>query len=600
MYVVATAGHVDHGKSTLLRALTGMEPDRWAEERDRGMTIDLGYVWGTLPSGAPIAFVDVPGHERFLSNMLAGVGPVPAVLFVVAADEGWMPQSAEHLAALDALGVRHGLLAITRADLCDPDLALAEARGYLRGTSLAGIDAVAVSAVTGAGLGDLWCALGRAVRATPPGDPRAPVRLWIDRAFAMHGSGTVITGTLGAGTISVGDELQWSPDGFVRVRGLQMLKTRVDTVTGTARVAVNLRGADRAKLRRGVALSTPGAWRFTTSVDAWLDQPPATDPAASPRRLPVALTLHVGSARVPVRLRILGEPHPADHLVVRLSLASPLPLHVGDTAVLRDANRARGDRIVGRVTALDVCPLALIRRGAAANRGRLLGALPAPPDGRELLAQRGVLRHAELIAMGRTAPAAPLVGDWLVDPGHAESLRVCLREVVLRHATEHPLEPGMPLDAARQVLGLPDRRLVEALLTEPLRLAGGRVHHERAVPTLPPAIAGAVDRLRDELSSRPFQAPAQERLAELGLDRRAVAAAARHGALMRVSDDIVLLPDADQEAVRILRGLPQPFTASDARQALATTRRVVIPLLEYLDRRGVTERVDATRRKVRS
>src|SRR6185503_3574582 len=155
MHVVATAGHVDHGKSTLLRTLTGMEPDRWAQERERGMTIDLGYVWTVLPSGATLAFVDVPGHERFVANMLAGVGPVPAVLFVVAADEGWMPQSAEHLAALDALAVRHGVLAVTRADLADPALAEEEAREYLRGTSLADIEAVPVSAVDGTGVDDL-------------------------------------------------------------------------------------------------------------------------------------------------------------------------------------------------------------------------------------------------------------------------------------------------------------------------------------------------------------------------------------------------------------------------------------------------------------
>src|SRR6058998_333104 len=178
MHVVATAGHVDHGKSTLVRALTGMEPDRFEEERRRGMTIDLGFAWTTLPSGEVVAFVDVPGHERFVPNMLAGVGPAPAVLFVVAADEGWMPQSAEHLAALNALGVRHGLLVATRSDLGDGQLALAEAREYLRGTSLAGIDGVAVSAVTGEGIDQVWAALDTAVCAIPAADPDAPVRLW--------------------------------------------------------------------------------------------------------------------------------------------------------------------------------------------------------------------------------------------------------------------------------------------------------------------------------------------------------------------------------------------------------------------------------------
>src|SRR5438034_7287462 len=173
MHVIATAGHVDHGKSALVRVLTGMEPDRWAEERRRGLTIDLGFAWTKLPGGERVAFVDVPGHERFVANMLAGVGPAPAVLFVVAADGGWMPQSAEHLAALNALGVRHGLLVATRSDLGDGQLALAEAREYLRGTRLAGIDGVALSAVTGEGLDELRDALDTALRAMPAADPNA-------------------------------------------------------------------------------------------------------------------------------------------------------------------------------------------------------------------------------------------------------------------------------------------------------------------------------------------------------------------------------------------------------------------------------------------
>ena len=195
MHVVATAGHVDHGKSTLVRALTGMEPDRYEEERRRGMTIDLGFAWTALPSGEVVAFVDVPGHERFVPTMLAGVGPVPAVLLVVSADEGWMPQTAEHVAALDALGVRHALLAVTRSDLADPAPVAADVRRRLGATSLAGLPAVAVSARTGQGLPELRTALGALVRSLPAPDSGAPVRLWVDRSFSIRGSGTVVTGT---------------------------------------------------------------------------------------------------------------------------------------------------------------------------------------------------------------------------------------------------------------------------------------------------------------------------------------------------------------------------------------------------------------------
>src|SRR5262250_268057 len=185
MHVIATAGHVDHGKSALLRALTGMEPDRWAEERRRGLTIDLGYAWMRLPSGETLAFVDVPGHARFVTNMLAGVGPVPAVLFVVAADGGWMPQSAEHLAAIDALGISRGLLVITRSDLADPRGAMARALANIRRSSLGDLRAVAVSAISGAGLPELTSALGELAAAMPQPDPAAPVRIWVDRAFSI-------------------------------------------------------------------------------------------------------------------------------------------------------------------------------------------------------------------------------------------------------------------------------------------------------------------------------------------------------------------------------------------------------------------------------
>src|SRR5688500_10090407 len=198
MDVIATAGHVDHGKSTLVRALTGMEPDRWAEERRRGMTIDLGYAWTALPSGAVIAFVDVPGHARFIGNMLAGLGPAPAVLVVVAADEGWRRQSGEHLAAVDALGLRHGLLAVTRSDLADPGPATREALAHLRRSSLGEVEAVSVSGVTGLGVEELRAALDRLVARLPDPQVAGPVRLWVDRAFTVRGSGTVVTGTLGA------------------------------------------------------------------------------------------------------------------------------------------------------------------------------------------------------------------------------------------------------------------------------------------------------------------------------------------------------------------------------------------------------------------
>ncbi|NAZ77359.1 selenocysteine-specific translation elongation factor, partial [Kineococcus sp. T13] len=299
MHVVATAGHVDHGKSTLVRALTGRDPDRFAEEKRRGLTIDLGFAWTRLPGAGPVAFVDVPGHERFVPTMLAGAGPVPATVFVVAADGGWMPQSAEHLAALDALGVRHGLLVVTRADLADPAAATGRALAELERTSLGRVPAVACSAVTGQGMDEVRAALVRLLAALPAPQAQAPVRLWVDRSFTVKGAGTVVTGTLGAGTVAVGDELELRGT-RVRVRSVQSLETEVERAGAVARVALNLRGVDRHDVRRGDALLTPGTHVHTDVVDV---------------RLPVGeedwqgagqLVVHVGSAAVPARVRPLG------------------------------------------------------------------------------------------------------------------------------------------------------------------------------------------------------------------------------------------------------------------------------------------------------
>ncbi|GHJ36833.1 SelB C-terminal domain-containing protein [Streptomyces sp. TS71-3] len=584
MHVFATAGHVDHGKSALLRALTGMEPDRWAEERRRGMTLDLGFVWTRLPGAGETAFVDVPGHERLVANMLAGVGPVPAVLFVVAADQGWQPQSEEHLAVLDALGARHGLLAVSRCDLADPAAARKEALDRIAESSLGEVASVAVSPMSGEGLDELRGALVRTASALPAPDPEADVRLWIDRAFTVRGRGTVVTGTLGAGTLRVGDQLV-GVDGRrpLRVRGLEALKEPRTEVPAVARVAVNVHGADAAALRRGDALLTPGRWLGADTVDVRLTGAPARD-------LPRHLTLHAGSAAVPVTVRPLGGD------TARLRLATALPLRIGDRALLRDPGR---HRVPAGVTVLDVRPPALARRGAAAQRARDLRAVAGAPDGAAELRRRGLVHRVELLAMGASPPSEPVAGEWLADPAHWSALRDRLRRAVEEHAVRHPLEPGLPLETARQTLDLPERRLVEALLAAGpgLRQRDGRVYGSRARPALPPEAESAVAAVRTDLARAPFRAPEADRLAGLGLTPRLLAAAAAAGSLLRIADGIVLLPGADAEAATILAGLPQPFSASEARRALDTTRRVAIPLLEHLDRRGWTVRVEGALRR---
>ena len=609
MQVVATAGHVDHGKSTLVRALTGMEPDRWAEERRRGLTIDLGFAWMTLPSGRQVAFVDVPGHERFVPNMLAGVGAVPAVLFTVAADEGWMPQSEEHLAAVHALGITYGLLAVTRSDLAGPEDARRQALAKLAASSLGEVEAVAVSARTGLGLTALRDALDRLAGRLPHPDPAAPVRLWVDRAFRIKGSGTVVTGTLPAGTLHAGQELLLTPSMEpVRVRGIETLKQPAAQVSGVARVALNLRGAERVTPARGMALITPGQWTLATTADVRL--------AVAGERPPRQLTVHAGSARTTARLRPLGG------LIARLTLDEPLPLHVGDRLLLRDPGSAAAafagvgegasagpvssqgrpswPPLVG-ATVLDLAPPAFRRRGEAAAAGQELAAWPVPPAAADLLRRHGLLRAGGLRAMGLTELPASVAGDWLADPEHWAELGRQLRKSVAAHAAREPLAPGLPLEAARAQLGLPARQLVERLAAPPLAVRAGSVVLEGGGengPALPDRVLTAVRLLRDDLAGQPFAAPEAGRLRELGLDSRSLAAAARAGLLLRVADQIVLAPGADREAARILSGLPGPFTAAEARQVLHTTRRVAIPLLEYLDRSGLTRRLPDDRRTV--
>jgi selenocysteine-specific elongation factor len=613
MHVIATAGHAGHGKSALVHALTGMDP-RPAEP-------GLGFAWMALPSGERLAFVDVPGHQSLVPTMLAGVGPVPAVLFVVAADHGWKPQSAEHLAVLDALGIRHGLLVVTRADLADPGPVLAQASERMASWSLGQAEPVAVSTVTGTGLPDLAAALGRLADSLPVPDASAPVRIWVDGAFTA-GEDVVVTGTLPAGTVRRGDVLVVTPSGRpVRILGIQSLGEAAAELTGPARAALRLGGAGGDHLGQVTALVQPGRWTLTDVVDVRLSVPGA--PVAGPfaPHLPRTLTLHAGAALSAARVRLLGG------TMARLTLRQPIPLHAGDRVLLRDPGPGAGQpgwpTVLGAAV-LDVAPPPLARRGAGATALRELAAWPDRPSAADLLRRHGVLRASALLAMGVSKHPEPVWGEWLADPEHWEDLARRLGETVTAHAArELPadgsdpggagpaaaprtgvISAGLTLDAARAALGLPDRRLVEALVRPPLRMRDGSVQlavpSGATAPALPAAVTAAVQVLLADLAAAPFAAPEAGRLRQLGLDARAIAAAERAGLLLRVSDLIVLAPGADAEAGRVLAGLPQPFTAAEARQALRTTRRVAIPLLEFLDRAGITERLPDDRRKLRS
>jgi selenocysteine-specific elongation factor len=579
VHVIATAGHVDHGKSALVRALTGSDPDRLEEEHRRGLSIQLGYAWTSL-AGTDVAFVDVPGHERFISTMLAGVGPVPAILFVVAADDPWMPQAAEHLAALDALGVRHAVVAVTRSDLADPGPATARVSEEVRRTSLHSASIVSVSSTTGAGLEDLRTHLVELVGSLPVPDAGADVRLWVDRRFTISGAGTVVTGTLPAGTIARGDVLS-SGAGTVRVRGVQSLGESMDSVSGVARVALNLTG-DLEELGPSSTLTTPDAYLFTDVLDVRV--------SGEVSKLPTLPMLHVGALAMVARCRPLAGD------LVRLTLERPLPLRVGDRALLRDP----GSRQVWGVHVLDPLPPALRRRGAAVDRAKALAALTGEPDLVSELERREVVDVDTLRRIGVPVlpPVSPVsAGRWLVSADRAERAARQMVAEVDRHGRARPLDPGLPLAVLAERIGLPSPELAAALVREPLRLVDGRVL-ARGGDVLPAELEAALAALARELSASPFAAPTADRLRELGLDQKRVAAAAKAGRLLRVAPGIVLLPGADRLAVQELAELSAPFTASEARSRLGTSRRVVLPLLEHLDRVGLTRRLPDDRRLV--
>ncbi|MEP9395515.1 selenocysteine-specific translation elongation factor [Gordonia sp. VNK1] len=599
MFVVATAGHVDHGKSRLVHALTGMEPDRWAEERRRGLTIDLGFAWTTLPSGADVAFVDVPGHQRFLGNMLAGLGAAPVVMFVVAADQGWQAQSDDHRDAIAALGIDRGVIVITRSDLAAEDRITQTVTDTLTGlssTGLATAPVVITSAATGTGLDELRAELDIVLAESPSPSPTAPVRFWVDRSFTIGGSGTVVTGTLSAGTIHIGDRLELSTANRTRtvtVRGLQSEGRPRNEIGPTRRTAVNLRGVHTDDVARGDVLLTPDAWRDTAVVD--IARVSGHDFTSAPEHLVV----HIGTSAQPARLRPFDTHH------ARLNLHHALPLIVGDRMVLRDP----GTRIVGGARILDADPPDLRRRGDGTRRATLLASMQSTPSVEAEVSRRGVVRVDHLRRLGLIGGSDPsddpppesvrAIGGWWADATALADWARRLRTAVDATHREDPLSPGLSRASVPTLLGIPDdAAIVDAVIGEAgVDHLDGHLAARGRTAHLGPA-EDAVAALERRLAADPFAAPEADDLAALGLGDRELAAAERARRLQRLGAGVVLAPTAPALAMRTLATLEQPFTTSAARRALHTTRRVVIPLLEHLDARGWTRRIDAGHREV--
>ncbi len=558
MTVIATAGHVDHGKSTLVLALTGTDPDRLAEEKARGLTIDLGFAAVTLPSGSPLSLIDVPGHVRFLRNMLAGVGAVQGCLFVVAATEGWKPQSEEHLRILQLLGIRHGVIALTKVDQVDDELlelAALDVEEHVEGTFLAGAPIVPVVAPSGQGIDALLAALDDLlILLGPPADTGRP-RLWVDRAFAPTGTGTVVTGTLTGGSLTLSDELIVAPgDRSARVRSLQNHHQAVTTVGPGNRVAVNLGGIAHAEIGRGDVVVAPGAWHHTGMLDASLTVLGSLDHEVSRRG---AYAAYFGSGEFPAKVRVLGPSRlaPGDSGLVRLYLQTKIPLLPGDRFILRERGR---DETVGGGEVLDVDP----KRPAS----------KATPDRsvERLVSERGWVTVEELERLsGQTVDAT--VGPWVVDPVLLEARKADVLQRIQDAG-------ALGLDIAR--LDARDREIL-GLLTDVTVEAGRAILGEPDDPLADHPWVAA-------LEASPFAPPGPE-----GFDQGEVRELVRKGIVIE-QDGVFFAASALAHAARqlavALADRPEGLTVAEIRDLFGTSRKYVLPLLGWFDRTGMTRR----------
>ncbi|HEV2754771.1 MAG TPA: selenocysteine-specific translation elongation factor [Actinomycetota bacterium] len=598
MQVIGTAGHVDHGKSTLVRRLTGIDPDRFAEEKRRGLTIDLGFAWLPLPSGREIGVVDVPGHERFVRNMLAGAGGITVCLFVVAANEGWMPQSAEHLAILDVLGISSGVVALTKADTVDAEtlaLATEEIEERLSGTSLAGVPVVPCSAVTGDGLGDLVAAIDEAVTASPPAPDLGAPRLWVDRVFTIAGAGTVVTGTLARGTLTAGEEVEIAPEGRrARIRTIQSHKKEVPQIGPGNRAALNLAGLERQGAERGDAVVKPGRWRATRRVDVRLRVlPQSVTGSAAGLSEKGAHLLYAGSAEVPVRIKLFGGPKlaPGETGFAQLLLAAPLPLSRGDRFVVRDAGRVL---TLGGGEVLD--PLASEARRSDPARQSLLAEL-ADADAAAALeavvgAAGGLDAGDAALRSGADAPGAGVValGGWLVTAERRDELAAAVTRALAEYHDEHSLERGMPRELLKPVVALrPDA--FDALLDgiEGVVQEGAMVRLAGHAVALRPAEQEARNRIVEQIEAAGFTPPLAS---ELGADRALLRALSESGDLVSVGDFYLTAAQAETARAKVVAAIGETdgLTVAQIRDLLGTTRKYAVPLCEWLDATGTTRR----------
>jgi len=621
MRVIGTAGHVDHGKSTLVEALTGVHPDRLKEEREREMTIDLGFGWMNLPNGEAIGIVDVPGHIDFIENMLAGVGSIDAALFVVAADEGVMPQTREHLAILDLLQVEAGVVALTKIDLVDAewvDLVSADVSETLRGTVMERAPIVPVSARRGDGLPDLLNALESILAGRPARPDRGRPRLAVDRVFSVAGFGTVVTGTLIDGTFAVGDEVEIQPRGVMaRVRGLQTHKAKVERAVPGSRVAINLSGVDASDVRRGDVAASPGWLRPTLLFDARFEHLSERHGSA-PRPLKHNTEVKVfhGAAEVGAAMRLLDDETlpPGREGWVQIALKEALAIVKGDRFIVRlpspsitlgggivvDAQPGRRHRrfkpeVIAKLETLSRgSPGELVLQALDASgplsMSDLLTRVSLPGDAAtQALAELETSREIYSIGGASSAVVASRAG-W-------NAMRARLVGEVSTYHGAYPLRGGIPREELKSRLRL-DAKVFNAIAAH-AAVEGAIVEGAASVRlpdfaiTFTPAQQKPIEALLARFRSQPWNAPSlKESESAVGAD--ALGALIELGRLVKLSEDVLLLPETVQDAVKRVTDFlkaNKTMTVAQARDLFDTSRKYGLALMEHLDAKGITKRV---------
>ena len=614
MFVIGTAGHVDHGKSTLVKALTGIDPDRLPEEKEREMTVDLGFAWMTLPSGREVSIVDVPGHERFIKNMLAGVGAVDLALLIVAADESVMPQTREHLAILDLLQIRRGLVVVTKTDLVEEDLVelvKAEVEDVLEGTSFQGCPMVAVSAYTGAGLDDLRGSIDQILDQTEERRDLGRPRLSVDRCFSITGFGTVVTGTLIDGALAVGQEIELAGSGRRgRIRGLQSHKTKVDQTQPGVRLAVNLSGIPHVDIERGEVLTIPGWLRPTRRLDARLRMVPGSP---HPLRHNEGVTFHLFASESTARVRLLDVDRltPGTEGWVQILLHDSLPMVKGDFFVLRSAEDTLGG---GQV--VDPNPRRRYRRFNPDVMERLLMldqgtgedillsvADQWGPCDLTTLSRRSNLPQSEVLERidRLTAEGAVVVLGTLGSDNDAvvyseqgwNILKSKLLVALQTYHNQYPLRRGAPVQEVRSRLGLSQpvfTRSLARLTNEGYVVeAGLSLQLPDHQVSLTPQMEKQVDAFLSALERDPYSPPSDQ-----PLDPELLGALVDQSKVIKVNESVVFAVAAYREmSEKIIAylGTNGSITVAEARTMFDSSRKYMLPLLEYLDQQQITRRV---------